>query len=400
MKDREHRVGWLIGLMVVIIIAPASVAARDQIEPNDEGAPDDRLRDLSASVEATGALGMYRDRRTDEMVVVVPESGSSTFDARLHDPSIRIRVETQPLERSSIAAIKDRALSVATTPDAVPGGFSAFFDPRRGKVVVISSAPRDTFADLLADHPNLVEYQFGRPTLHSRWSDSEPHWGGATMEFSASTCTSGFAVNNWNMNPRMVTAAHCGSLGDYATSPGTGVSFGTVKVRDNYPDNDFMLVGDNSIGQQGRIYVTENSDLTHTSMGVNSANDTVEGFDDYCISGSIDGGAFVSCGYEVVDETVNFCPHDQDGDWDYPGDHCNANTVLYCGTPGTVYGDSGAPFYVETTSNPVRAAIRGIAIGYNDFVTGDPNLPLNCGWMERWPEISSEYNVTIKTNLN
>jgi hypothetical protein len=340
-----------------------------------------RMRDLGKIVEETNAVGMYVDRDTGEVVVLVPPTGSS-FKPSLADPRLSVRVRESVLDTATVAAIKDEVSELAASDGE--HSYEASLDARHDTVTVVTNAPRDRIAAVEDRYRGLVTYQEGTPHLSTRYADYQPHWGGAVMwvydiGHPTEECTSGFSVLNAHGYDRMISAGHCGAVNAIADSPG-GDTFGQVVKRNNFPDDDFESIGDNTFPVAPKIYMTNSQTSGNATAKVMSAQDPVTGLDSYCFSGIY---GYVTCGMEFVDLDMNFC--DIVG---YPGDHCNLHTAKYCG-PENFYGDSGSPVFIyQSTIDPIRVQIRGIILGYN------PDI--DCGYVELYSQISSKLDVTVK----
>ena len=401
---------WLIPIVLVaaaiglpsLVVASGRSAAGSATPQVPALTTETALVRLTEAIQSTGALAYYRDPTTDQIVVVVPRSGSSSFKAAMADPMLNVEIQQRDIEPSDVAAIKKRVVELAS--DDAGYGFAAIFDPSTGKVRVKTNAPSEELSQLERDYPGQVTYDFGKPpVLDSRYTDVGYHWGGAQMMnyVQGEYCTSGFGVLNSNGYDRMVTAAHCGQLGDPMTSV-YGTSFGTVVKRTGYPDNDFELVGDNSIGQGHNIYVGGMDENTHVGVADAGWPSTYTAV--YCYSGvgAGDGGAYapddyrslVECGYWFTDLDAPFCPGKDPitHEWEYPGDHCADHTGYFEGHTTTWCpqgGDSGSPVYLDEGGGYV--GVRGILVGHN------PDCDPADGFVMLWPRIQSEYGVTIKT---
>jgi hypothetical protein len=378
--------------------APA-LAAGSTIAELSPADAEQALSRLDEVVRSTGGLGFYRDKPTDRIVVIVPESGSSSFAVSLADPRLGVEVQTRNLEPGDIPEIKGRIRRLVTD---VPGhGYAAVFDPRSGTVRLITSAPHESVAFVEQEFPGKVTYQYGHLTLTSRYNDVENHWGGAVMlNYAAGEfCTSGFGVLNSSGYDRMLTAAHCATLGTPLYSP-YGTSFGTVTQRTGYPDNDFELVGSNTIGQGFKIY--DGGMDSNSIVKVDGAQNPATFFPYYCWSGvgAPDGlGVYApddtrsleQCEFEFSDLDASFCPEDEFGNPAYPGDGCADHTGYFSSDTNSWYpqgGDSGSPIYFKHTSPYV--GVRGILIGT------DTSLALANGFAMLWGRIQSQYSVTVK----
>lgn len=243
------------------------------------------MHELSRLIRDTGALGFYR-RDDGAFVVVVPSSGSSSFTVeKAAHLGIEVLIEARDIEPQEVDAIKQHVTARHDAPDARTYTFAPAFDARLGRVRIFTNAPREIFSDILGDFPGLVDYEYANLSRSTRTADVEPHWGGAKLAVSGQPwkCTSGFSVLNTNGNDRMVTAGHCFTLGQAIVSP-SGTTFGNVKKRDNYPANDFELIGETGGGivMGAAIYIGGSTGVRALVYGAEGALfDTA-----YCFSGA------------------------------------------------------------------------------------------------------------------
>jgi hypothetical protein len=81
----------------------------------------------------------------------------------------------------------------------------------------------------------------------SRVNDSPPWWGGGRWQTAGSSCSTGFAVVHGGVN-RMLSAGHCGNIGNVATDP-TGEVIGTI-VNKNAATDTLIIAGNSG----GRVF--------------------------------------------------------------------------------------------------------------------------------------------------
>jgi hypothetical protein len=84
-------------------------------------------------------------------------------------------------------------------------------------------------------------------TAIDRWHDVKPFWGGGAYYNGWGACSTGFALYPGN---KMVTAAHCGDLGDVAETP-AGLTIGTFTSRWAYMDAAVI-----STTAEGKVWTT------------------------------------------------------------------------------------------------------------------------------------------------
>lgn len=298
-------------------------------------------------------------------------------------------VEARDIEPGDISRIKALVSEVKWEP--MPGNFASFalFDPRLGKVRVFSDAPAAEFSDIVDQFPREIVYEGRALSTLSRQADYQSHWGGAQMVEPGSedpyNCTSGFSVRNINLNPRMVTASHCFDLDTTVNSPG-GSTFGTVQRRDDFPTNDFELVGGGGVNHGPSIYV---GGSTGTQAKVTSGGLAGMNFE-YCFSGAT---SYENCDLYMVASDAMLCYNQA----------CTIGTThvqVFDGPPGkgSCGGDSGAPFYRYGSDGNVQ--IRGIVIA-GDALEGQACLDNGeLVIVEKWTKIQDTYDVTIKTIYN
>lgn len=365
--------------------APLNDVSPETLEKNHE-----RFLNL---LRTTGALGTFR-REDGQIVVVIPESGSSGFDVKdAAALGIPVVVETRNIELADIALIKERVRSsdwVARPGLAQP---LALFSARTGTVRIYSDAPADEFSALVRDFGNKVEYTGTGIAAATRMADYDSHWGGARMVSpddplysQGNFCSSGWSVLNASGNPRMVTASHCFLL-DWEVNSPQGSTFGEVKKRDDFPTNDFELVGGFGTQHGPSIYVGGATGTQVHVSGGGSAGFNIE----YCFSGA---RSYENCDLEM--DTDGNCV-----DLDYTGDGETTCVQIFEGPAGkgSCGGDSGAPFYRYDVDGRVTA--RGIIVARQVF-PNDPNgtvcdAQATLAITERWAKIQSTYSVTIKT---
>jgi hypothetical protein len=191
---------------------------------------------------------------------------------------------------------------------------------------------------------------------------------------------------------RMLTAGHCWLMGwtvDAWQMP-SGTTFGAVTKRDNYPTNDFELVGASGVDHDPKIYVG-GSTSTSSRWVIGSA--TASGnYDSYCHSGARTGE---SCGYSYYLSDFLFCATDVFGVYG-----CRPHTQVFQTNEGVwnvCPGDSGGPFY------RYNGAVFGSDVKVLGIVIGGDGDPYNCSGgtitiIEKWSKIQDAYGITLMTH--
>ncbi|MEV6982391.1 hypothetical protein AB0M95_14170 [Sphaerisporangium sp. NPDC051017] len=117
-----------------------------------------------------------------------------------------------------------------------------------GSGLTVSGADAGLTRSAVADATVAVTVETGvKPALASRWDDSPPWWGGAAWR-NANTgggCSTGFGVV-YGGTTRILTAGHCGDIGQTATDP-TGEVIGPVSGDNN--SYDVALIGTSAGGR-------------------------------------------------------------------------------------------------------------------------------------------------------
>lgn len=223
------------------------------------------------------------------------------------------------------------------------------------------------------------------PAATSRWNDYAPWWGGAAYR-NATTgggCSTGFAV--WHAGrTKMLTAGHCGAVGNRATDP-TGEHMGYFSQDSNA--YDVALIDARSAG---RVY-NNTSSLSEYSNGVIGTTSSYPGLW-ICTSGAYSG---TRCRIQVKQTgvTINI------GYWVY--NTVRAEQVDYTSAAGQ--GDSGGPVLrvaADTTqvyaAGVVSAGDRNTAVACTGYV---PSGRL-CSWRmyyAPWANASGLFGTSIVT---
>ncbi|WP_182875212.1 S1 family peptidase [Microbispora sp. H10670] len=183
-----------------------------------------------------------------------------------------------------------------------------------------------------------------RPALATRWNDSPPWWGGAAWRNAnlGSGCSTGFAVT-YGGATKMLTAGHCGDVGQTATDP-TGEVIGGISQDNN--SYDVALI---NAGTQGYVYNNSvgNISTEFSSLVIGTASSYVGMY--LCTSGAYSGtvcnsqvtatGVTIITGYTIY----NLVRAEQTA-------HTNA----------AGQGDSGGPVELVNPSNTTQVYATGV----------------------------------------
>ncbi|MER6945934.1 hypothetical protein ABT294_18065 [Nonomuraea sp. NPDC000554] len=224
------------------------------------------------------------------------------------------------------------------------------------------------------------------PALATRWNDSPPWYGGAAWR-NATTgggCSTGFAVWHGGVT-KMLSAGHCGAIGNTATDP-TGEVIGTI-TEDSDP-NDVLLINGRSAG---RVYNNQignvSNEFSNPVIGTSSSYVGLW----VCTSGAYTG---TSCSIQVQQTgvTINV-------------GYLIFNTVRAEQSAHAIavgQGDSGGPVEVINASNTaqVYAAGTNTAIDTSTSVpcTGYVTSGRTCAWRmyyAPWSNAVSSFGVSI-----
>ena len=235
-----------------------------------------------------------------------------------------------------------------------------------GSGLTVSSADLGLARPKIADAAVPVTLEAGvKPELTSRWDDSPPWWGGAAWR-NASTgggCSTGFAVS-YGGSTRMLSAGHCGDVGQTATDP-TGQVIGPISYDNNSYDVNLI-----SASTQGRVY--NNSGSTEGGNPVIGTSSSYVGLW-VCTSGAYSG---TNCSIQVQQVNVTI----------------NVGYLIYgtvraeqsAHTNAVGQGDSGGSVEVVNPSNTTQVYAAGVntAIDTSTAVpcTGYVTSGRTCAW--------------------
>lgn len=119
-----------------------------------------------------------------------------------------------------------------------------------GSGLTVSGLTAAKARSAIADETVPITIQTGeRPALATRWNDSPPWWGGAAWRNTSTGggCSTGFAVTYGGVT-KMLSAGHCGDVGQTATDP-TGEVIGGISQDNN--SYDVLLI---NASTQGYVY--------------------------------------------------------------------------------------------------------------------------------------------------
>jgi hypothetical protein len=205
----------IVTAVLVVASMPASVTARSPrmqaIRELPVAVQSERAAQLQQYVTRTGALGTYWDTASDQIVVVTPASGTSSFKTTdLDSLGLDLRVETRDIQPEVVDEIESQLRDWKWDPSARGTAFLSYFDAKKGKVVIASDAAPTAFQYFQGRFPGQVEFMQAGLELQSRKNDTAPHWGGAELDYGSNVpqCTSAFAVRRGSERT-MLTAKHC-----------------------------------------------------------------------------------------------------------------------------------------------------------------------------------------------
>ena len=216
----------------------------------------------------------------------------------------------------------------------------------------------------------IVRAPLPKRSVGGRYSDHEPHLGGAQIN---GDCSTGFAVDR--DGGRWITSAgHCFS--DEWQGAYSGSEFVGVSRHRSFPDPDVTLIGSGRETFRRTIYVDPCCPSTRlvTAKGVNWVGQSI------CASGSV---STARCGGIVQNPLNNqFC--DSSG--------CTNGLRIAVRPDGQTIaqpGDSGGPIYSGLSNN--RAMIRGI------IVAGNHSAPFDEVWFHSVAAVEAGTNSTVAT---
>ncbi|MFI9825902.1 S1 family peptidase [Streptomyces sp. NPDC052013] len=246
---------------------------------------------IRLAVKERQVLLYWKGRLSASVQDIVNEVNSSrTASVRVQSAAYSERelfAAQQKITSLALKAPKDSAAgsikTIAPIPDASGLRVTTTQDPD-----TMRSAPVLTDSGVHV----VIEKAVKTTPVYDRWNDAPAYWGGNHYSTPGTGCSSGFAMNNG----LMVTAAHCGDVGDPAwikppSKLPTAVVMGWVK--ETYPQGDLAVVKTNG-GAAGSVY-TGGPGTTNQSTLVTDARTSYQG-QWVCTSGSYSG---LRCGIQV-----------------------------------------------------------------------------------------------------
>lgn len=203
----------------------------------------------------------------------------------------------------------------------------------------------------------------------SRHDDGASHWGGAELDINNSPqCTSGYSIKVGSTN-YMVTAGHCYASGATVYG-GTGINWGKITQRRDYPNTDVELISGSQYS--GQIYVSStghNAVIGYTTGAI--------GTSDYCVSGITTNN---HCSYVETNNNMTVT---------FTNGNRTSGLIQLVGN-GTLPGDSGGPAYEPWSGKTI---ILGSVVGGSTSCSPIPNSCIV--YIEPWTRVQSLYGATI-----
>lgn len=346
----------MLGLALLLAYQPGQVGA-SAADTTSLSPEESQLIPLEADAQAAGAIGFYRDRTSQALVVLTPPSAFSRVGAAVSGSALPVVVKASSVDPAAIHLTLSKLDAIASDKTFANQRTAYFFDPSQELVTVDSSLSREVLSGLLGDLWPLVDYHAGGPVPAGRFNDAAPFWGAAAIDIenwgeSGWDCTSGFTVINGSGSKAQVASGHCGAILHRVLTP-QGVFVGKIANKwctESNADVDIMTGG----VYGGDIYVGGNPG---TGIPVSGAGDPAQGAT-YNFSGSssfektqqVVLSTTAVANQQICDEPLgritNLISFTQAG----PHNVCNVQL-----------GDSGGPFYYKF-NGPTTASIRGIVI--------------------------------------
>jgi hypothetical protein len=367
--------------------APGAAASTAKPHPSESVIRGTAVPAGFASWEDLLKVQQRMNATADQITTAARQSSDSGFAGVIADPTNReLRVywkgrpppdltartgSTSPVKVIA-AAYSERELERASARLLARSGDQiTTVGPRADGAGLIVGVPHGfTSQSIDADVPVTVQTGV-TPSPTTRWNDSPPWWGGDAWVNAAtgSGCSTGFAVFHGGV-ARMLSAAHCASVGNIATDP-TGEVIGPV-IAGNASTDTLIINGSSA----GRVFnnttdAAGNPVTEFSNPVIGAANSFVGNF--VCTSGAYSG---TRCSIQVratglcINIGVVVCNQVQ------------AENTTFTNAIGQ--GDSGGPVEMVNASNTsqVFAAGTNTAIDLNTEVSCTGYVPTGrrCAW--------------------
>jgi hypothetical protein len=276
-------------------------------------------------------------------------SGRMVAHLRAHPggPAHRVSI---PVDGTGLVVGVDAASTPSTPSTASPES-----SPSSGSSASASSGLPDVGVPV-----QVVRQERVRP--RGRYDDTAPFYGGGRIASSDGFgCTAGFGVAKPDHSRYLLTAGHCGYVGQTWLNGQGIITIGTV--RDENVGQDLMLIAANA-GQ-----------YAFTGVGTSGATGHVSGTAPVFTGEELCSSGFATtwlCGHVVIDAgNTSYCAYDRFGNWE-----CYGGMVWSRQEDGAVAahdGDSGGPVVLPTPTGLIAKGIISGAGGsdlvWQDFFT-------------------------------
>ncbi|HKS98421.1 MAG TPA: hypothetical protein VJT31_02735, partial [Rugosimonospora sp.] len=217
----------------------------------------------------------------------------------------------------------------------------------------------------------------------TRWNDSPPWWGGGAWRNvqTGGGCSTGYAVVHGGV-ARMLSAGHCGAVGQTATDP-TGETIGAI-IQKNVGTDTLIINGSSG----GRVFnnttdAAGNPVTEFSNQVIGSLSSQVGNF--VCTSGAYSG---TRCSIQVV--ATGLCINVRN-----VGVICNqvqAEQTAHTNAIGQ--GDSGGPVEIVNGSNTTQVFATGTDTAIDDTntavaCTGYVPTGRTCAWRMFFEDIAA-----------
>ncbi|MFF5210420.1 hypothetical protein [Streptosporangium sp. NPDC000396] len=324
----------------------------------------DRITAAAQKQGASGYAGIIAAPENHELRVYWKGNTPQSIDGLIGELRGDVAISVLPAKHS--ARELEREVARITRK---PGGVITSVAPQPdGSGLTVTGADARAARAAVSDVTVPVTVETGvRPALATRWDDSPPWWGGgAWRNTSGGGCSTGFAVSHGGVT-KMLSAGHCGAVGNTATDP-TGQVIGGISQDDN--GRDVLLI---NAGSQGRVF---NNAIGNTA---NEFNNPVIGTSGsyvglwVCTSGAYSG---TNCSIQVQQTGVSI----NVGYW-ITG---TVRAEQSAHTNAVGQGDSGGSVEVINASNTSQVYAAGVntAIDTSTAVpcTGYVTTGRTCAW--------------------